>query len=473
MDFERLINPKVCAIIGVSNDPLRASYQFLEAWLAHKYKGKIYLINPKYTEIQGIKTYPDIREIPDQDAVDYVLLVLPAEKVPAEISKCVEKGVKFVTIFSSGFSEIGNKQLEEEILKSAAGKLRVLGPNCIGVYSTESRLGYFLDQPIVTEGDVSFISQSGGITRKFIWTGLSRGFDIRATVSLGNTIDISISELTEWFSKDPKTQIIAAYIESIKEGHEFFSLLKTITPQKPVVILKCGRSSRGKLAAQSHTGALASSFEIFDSMAKQAGSLVVETLEQLTDLILSLEHLKNRLPSGNNVAIITMGGGRAVEITDTCESNGFNVVNLEDSTLNQLRNLLPSINVILENPIDLGTKGFNPEIFGKAFKSISQDPNIDIILTVHEVERFSVIANRFHIADIGEVYADLMHQFGNPTKPIISIIPRSWELVDHFITYQNYRNDLLNVGIPSYPTAQRALITLKKLLQYQNFLKTH
>ncbi|MFX1298514.1 MAG: CoA-binding protein, partial [Promethearchaeota archaeon] len=323
MDFEPLINPKVCAIIGASKNPLSGSYRFLEGWLTTKFQGKIYPVNPKYSAINGLKTYPDIREIPDE--VDYALIAVPAEKVPNEVRKCVHKGVKFIVIFTSGFSEIGNKNLEEEILQIARGKSRILGPNCIGVYSTEARLGYFVDQPIITEGDVSFVSQSGGLTRKFIWTGLSRGFHIRATVSIGNAIDISISELFEYFAKDTKTKIIGAYIEYIKEGRDFFKLLKTITPHKPVVILKTGRTRKGQVAAQSHTGAIASFYSIFSSMVKQAGGLVVETLEELTDLILAFQYLSNCLPAGKNIAIINIGGGVAVEMTDICESNDFNV----------------------------------------------------------------------------------------------------------------------------------------------------
>jgi acyl-CoA synthetase (NDP forming) len=471
MDFDRLINPKVCAMIGASNNPQSGSYRFLEGWLAYKYRGKIYPVNPKYTEIKGLKAYPDIRDVPDE--VDYAFIAVPADKVPVEIQKCVEKGVKFAIIFTSGFSEIGDKGLEGEILQIARGKLRILGPNCIGVYSTEVRLGYLIDQPIFDEGDVSFVSQSGGLTRKFIWTGLSRGFHIRATVSIGNTIDVSVSELFEYFAKDTKTKIIGAYLESIKEGKDFFKLLKSITPYKPVVILKTGRTFKGKIAAQSHTGALAGSYEIFSSMVKQAGGLIVETLEELTDLILGLQYLTPILPSGKNIAIINMGGGVAVEITDICESNTFNVVDIEDTTKELLEDLLPSVNVIMENPFDLGTSGFNPKIFGQAIKYISSDPNIDIILTIHEVERFSTLNDRFNVSDIGEAYAIAMKKLHNLKKPIISILPRSWELVDHFITYQNFRNDLLEAGIPSYSTTSRAISMLEKVIQYKKFLKTH
>ncbi len=471
MDFDRLINPKVCALIGASSNPLSASYRFLEGWLSNKYQGKIYPVNPKYTEILGLKVYSDIREIPGE--VDYVLIAVPAKKVAAEVQKCIEKGVKFAVIFTSGFSEIGNKKLEEEILQITKGNIRILGPNCIGVYSTETRLGYFTDQPIIAEGNISFISQSGGLTRSFIWAGLSRGFHIRATVSTGNTIDISISELFEYFAKDPKTHIIAAYLESVKEGYDFFPLIRKITPNKPVVILKCGRTPKGKIAAQSHTGAIAGSYEIFASMIRQAGGIIVETVEELTDLIIGLQYLKKSLPLGKNIAIINIGGGIAVEMTDITESYGFNVTNLEETTKEKLQNLLPIMNVIIKNPIDLGANGFNPEIYGRVIEYISRDPNVDVILTRHEVERFPDLNNRFQVSDIGELYAKSMQKFRNPDKPIISILPRSWELVDHFITHQNYQNDLLEIGIPSYPTTLRAILALKKILQYGNFLKVH
>lgn len=473
MDFERLINPRVCAMIGASNNPSSGSYRFLEGWVANKFKGRIYPINPKYSEIFGLKTYPDIRDIPDE--VDYVLIAIPAKYVPAEVQKCVEKEVKFIVIFTSGFREIGNKDLEAEILeilKKTKSKTRILGPNCIGVYSAEAHLSYFKDQPIVSpEGNVSLITQSGGIARKFLWTSISRGFKVRATVSIGNTIDVSIHELLEYFGKDPKTNIIAAYLEGINQGYEFFSLLKQISPKKPVVILKCGRTSKGSIAVHSHTGAIAGSYEVFSAMLKQAGGISVETFEELTDTILGLENLSNNLPSGKNIAIINVGGGVAVEMTDICESNGFKVANITEETTQNLRELIPDVNTIVNNPIDLGATGFIPEVYGQVIKYLSEDPNIDSLLTVFEVERFAGLCERFDVPDIGESYIKVMEENRNIKKPIISIIPKSWELVDHFITYKNFHNDLLEVGIPSYPTTLRAVLTLKKLIQYNQFLK--
>ena len=474
MDLEPLINPKVCAIIGASNNPATEGYRFLEGWLTNEYRGKIYPINPKYREILGLPAYPDIREIPADVTIDYALIAVPAEKVPLDVQKCAERGVKFAVIFSSGFSEIGDNQLEPEILKSAKGsKLRILGPNCIGVYSTEMKLGYFKDQPIIGEGPVSFISQSGGITRNFIWTGFSRGFHIRAGISIGNTIDISVSELFEYFAHDPKTHIIAAYLESVKEGHQFFRLLKTITPQKPVVIMKCGRTPKGKVAAQSHTGAIAGSYEIFASMAKQAGGIVVETIEELTDVILGLKTLRDCLPLGKNIAIINTGGGIAVEMTDICESNGFSVADLEDSTRTSLEKILPPVNVIIKNPVDLGAFGFNPEVLGNAINCLSRDPNIDSIFLLQEVERFHDLNKRFQMPDIGKMYAEVLQKARNPAKPIIAILPRAWELLENFTTYRNYVDELLKIGIPNYPTTARAIFTLKKLIQYEKFLRNH
>lgn len=476
MDFDRLINPRVVALIGASNDPRRQAYRFLEGWISDKYQGKIYPINPKYKEILGLRTYPDIREIPTEEEIDYVLIAVPALKVPAEIRKCVERGgIKFVVIFASGFSEIGDKHLEEEILQMAKGNFRVLGPNCIGVYCTESRLGYFTDQPIISEGDVSFISQSGTLTRTFIWMSISRGYHIRAAVSIGNMIDVSFNELFEYFMKDPKTRIIAGYLESVGEGQKFFTLLKSITPHKPVAILKCGRTPKGKVAALSHTGALTGSYEIFSSMVKQGGGILVESIEELADVTSGLEYLRNVLPAGKNIAIINAGGGIAVQITDICESNGFQVANLEKMTQKTLQDLLPRVNVIIDNPIDLGASGFNPKILGQAITIISNDSNIDSILLVQEIERFHNLDKRFQVPNIGEAYAEIIQKHQNPKKPLIVVLSRSWEIDQQvpYTLYQKYRKDLLAKRIPSFPTTQRALNTLKKLVQYRNFLKNH
>jgi acyl-CoA synthetase (NDP forming) len=333
-------------------------------------------------------------------------------------------------------------------------------------------LGYFKDQPIVDPGHVALISQSGGIARKFVWTSISRGFNLRTTVSLGNAIDISVNELLGYFKEDAKTHIIAAYLESIYDGAEFFSLMREITPKKPVVILKAGRTPKGRVAAQSHTGAIAVSHDIFSALMKQAGGLLVERFEAMTDTILGLQHLKDNLPAGRNVAIINTGGGIAVEITDICESSGFHVADLEASTQEALTALVPHINTIFDNPIDLGAYGFNPEVYEKVVGALAKDPNVDTILAVFQVERFPGLNITFNVPDIGETYAQGIDKARN-NKPLLCILPRSWELLDHFITYKNFQNDLLSVDIPSYPTPTRAVTALKNLVQYSEFLRTH
>jgi len=463
----RLINPHVCALIGASNNPMSGSYRFLEGWISNKFKGKIYPINPKYSEILGLKVYPDIREVPDE--IDYVLIAIPAAQVSAEVKKCVEKRVKFIIIFTSGFREVGNEQFETEILEIAKDSTRILGPNCIGVYSTEAQLGYFKDQPISSPGSVTFISQSGGIARKFIWTSISRGITLRATISIGNTIDVSVNELLTFLKQDSQTQIIGAYLEGIKNGAEFFSILKSLSPYKPVVILKTGRTPKGRIAAQSHTGAIAGSYQLFSALVRQAGGIMVENFEELTDTILSLQTLKNMLPYDNRVAIVNTGGGIAVEVTDLCEAHGLSVANLAPESITRLKSLIPSINTIFDNPIDLGAYGFNPKIYQQVLACISRDPNIDTILPIFEVERFSDLNERFQLSDIGELYTQILSNI-TALKPVLCILPRSWELIDHFISYKNFANDLLSVGIPSFPTAIRAIKTLNKLIQYNAYL---
>ncbi|NHI94165.1 MAG: hypothetical protein EAX96_16865 [Candidatus Lokiarchaeota archaeon] len=470
MSFYNLINPKSYAVIGASTNPRSGSYRFIEALINNGYKGKIFPINPKIEELQGLKTYPSIESV--NEPIDYVLIAVPADLVPEEVRKCVKINVKFIVIFTSGFGESGNKNLEEEIKTAIKGSnTRILGPNCIGVFSSESKIAYFSDQLILEEGNISFISQSGGLTRTLIWVGYTRDFHFRTAISLGNQIDITIEELIDFFLVDEKTDIIAAYIEGIKNGKEFYRILKKNNGKKPIIILKCGRSQSGKRAIRSHTGALASSDHLIESIMNQTNTILVQTFEELTDTILMVEKLRNDSLNGKNVAVINSGGGLSVELTDICESYGFNVIQLSPESVKELAEILPTVNTILSNPLDLGASGFDPEIFGKVINVISRDPKIDVILTVIEVERFSLLNKRYQTEDIGEIYVKNIYDNNVKNKPIVLISPKSWESVPNFIFYSNFQDALHRIKIPVFPSSESAIRALNKVIDYHLSLK--
>ena len=467
MSFYNLINPKTFAVIGASRNPRSESYRFIEALIKNEYDGQIFPINPKIEKLQGLKVFSSIEDI--NVPIDYVLIAVPAKYVPEQVRKCVKKNIKFIAIFSSGFSEAGNFQLEEEILEAIKGsKTRVLGPNCIGVFSSESKITYFSDQLIKRQGNISFISQSGGLTRTLIWTGFTRNFDFRAAISVGNQIDISIDELVDYFLEDKGTDMITAYIEGVKNGKKFYEVLKKNNGKKPIIILKCGRTKSGIRAISSHTGSIATPNHLFEAALKQTNTILVHTFEELSDTIQMMNLLKNNLPKTNKVAIINTGGGLSVELTDTCESNGLDVVKLTEETMKKMSNVLPPVNTILSNPLDIGAYGFDPDTFGKVLKVTSEDPNVETIITVREVERFAKLNEVYKTDDIGGIYVDQMKTNNVTKKPLIAIVPRSWETKLNFLKYQNFRECLHKNKIPCFASAERAIKALKKLIEYNN-----
>lgn len=468
MDFSALINPKSYALIGASRNVRAGSSRFIVALQRGEYQGKIYPVNPNTDEILGLKVYSDITAIPN--SLDYVMIAVPARYVPAEVRKCVQVGAKFVVVFSSGFGEVGNEALERELRQIINdSSTRLLGPNCIGVYSTESRMCYFPDQLPGPEGNVTFISQSGGMVRTFIWTGFSRGFHLRAAISVGNQLDITIEDLLEFFRTDPKTKIVAIYLEGIKNGAKFMVNLKSIAAEKPVVILKCGRTGSGKRAVISHTGSIAGSNEIFQALMHQTGVIPVETFEELCDVVTMLSVRIPERNLGRNVAIVNTGGGLSVEATDIVESLGLRVPAITEESQERMKTILPDVNTIVSNPLDLGAAGFIPKTFTQVLEVLSQDPKIDVILTMREVQRFKYLTKRIGIEDLDEKYREAMVR-GNPkNKYMISIMPKSWESSENFQAYQDFQTQLHAHKIPCYPTPIRAVTALRKIIEYVKF----
>ncbi|MHA1314005.1 MAG: CoA-binding protein [Candidatus Helarchaeota archaeon] len=467
MDFSALINPKSYAIIGASRNPRSATNRLIVGLLKSGYQGKIFPINPRADEILGVKAYSDIEAV--QMPIDYAFLAVPARFAVDEVKKCVRAGVKFLVIFSSGFGEIGNVNLEEEIQRTIRGsKTRILGPNCIGVYSTESKICYFSDQIPEKEGPVTFLSQSGGIMRTFIWTGFTRGFNLRAGISFGNQTDISVQELMEFFLHDSKTRIIAMYLEGVKNGKAFVTTLKKVAAQKPVVILKTGRTKRGEQAVISHTGSISGSNEVFHGLVQQTGAIQVETFEELCDVLTMLSVLEDLQGLSRNVAIVNTGGGFSVELTDIAESFDLNIPEFSQDTRERLKSVLPDVNTITINPLDLGASGFDPRISRQVFEILNDDPNTDVIITVREVERFGYLSKELGVEDVGKMHAAAMRIDGKNRKKIIVIIPKSWETSENFQRYQAFQDMLHQQHLPCFPTPIRAIKTLKMVVGHIN-----
>jgi acyl-CoA synthetase (NDP forming) len=363
IDLKYLFEPRSIAIIGASQDELKSGGMFISSLLKDGYKGIIYPVNRKESEIRSLKAYPSILDIPGE--VDLAVMAIPASGVPQVMAECAQKGVRFAIVHSVGFSELGSegKQLEQRVLEAAnAGDVRVVGPNCMGIVSPRANINTIAPYARLPmePGGVAFVGQSGWACENMLRLGSERGLRFSGIMSIGNQSDLAVEDFLEYFGADSETRVIAFYIEGIKKARHFFKLAEKISPKKPIIVWKGGSSDLGARAAASHTGSIAGNYALFEVISRQKGIISAQGLEELMDLavVFSCPYL----PSGNEVGLLIEAGGGAVASSDACAKAGLNISPLPHSAQQKLREFLkdripPSPS--LANPVDLVWPPFN------------------------------------------------------------------------------------------------------------------
>ena len=376
--LEEALHPKSIAVVGAS-DSGRGS-QFFSTLVEYGFKGKIYPVNPKYSEVMKYKAYPTVKDIPDP--VDYVISAAPAPQIPTIMDDCVQKGVKCIHLFTARFSETGREdaiELEKLVLATAkAGGVRIIGPNCMGVY--DPKLGMSWNTGWPTEaGTVALSSQSGQAAGEIIGTSTSRGLLFRRAISYGNAIDFNECDFLEYFGRDPEITLIMMYVEGPKEGNRFFNILREVTKTKPVIIIKGGRSQSGTRAVSSHTASLAGSREVWNTMIDQAGAVSVSSIEELVDMAVTFHFLPPI--TSRRVGVAAGAGGATVLAADQCEEAGLDVAPLPQEIRDELKSQGILIWDWISNPMDfsinMGDSDFNaPQLL----KMLAMHPNFDLII---------------------------------------------------------------------------------------------
>jgi len=431
--LDSIFNPTSVAIAGVA--PGNAGQAFLDSLLDSGFKGKVYPLNPRSGEISGLKVYANIKDVPEP--VDYVICCIPARLVPQLIKDCAAKGVKTVSLYTAGFSESGSsegKQLEIEVCRLAqAGGLRILGPNCLGVYCPEAGLSFASDFPRES-GQVALICQSGGNAIYLVRAAAQRGVRFSKVISYGNGCDIDECELFECFTQDAKTEIVAAYIEGVKDGRRFHQVLKKLSTTKPVIVLKAGYTQAGAGAVASHTGALAGSNEVWDSLLQQAGAIRVYTLEELVDMMTTLLFLPP--PKGRRVGIFGGGGGASVLATDEWTTAGF-VVSLlprqiREEINKEVRTFLKSdAGMILHNPLDLTPLASSEGLY-KVIRRLSTYEGVDLLVAqcIISPSGWPYPGSPFGIWPdfFAEAVIKTYNEVGKPMAVVLHHIVSSWDL---------------------------------------------
>ncbi|MDD5313592.1 MAG: CoA-binding protein [Dehalococcoidia bacterium] len=383
IDFEHIFNPRAVALIGASTDN-----GYVHSLTNAKLWDKLYFVNPRYSELVGKKCYASILDVPGD--IDYVVLAVPATQVPKVLTECIEKGIKAAHVFTAGFSETGlpeRIQLENQVKNISKGKIRLIGPNCMGIYCSKSGLSFTWDASF-EEGPVGVISQSGTFGVEFLNIGKIRNLKFSKVISYGNAVDLDCPDFLEYLANDPDTKVIALYMEGTRNGERLKTALAEAARKKPVLALKGGVTEHGSRAASSHTGSLAGSPEIWSSIFRQTGVAQVEDFDELLNASVALSYAP--FPSGKGTSIITNSGGFSVLETDACVKAGLEVPQFQDETLAQLRKMVPLAGTSIGNPLDAWPIFYN--LSGMAgnlsdvIKILSRDRNIhSIILHMDEI----------------------------------------------------------------------------------------
>jgi len=356
-DLDILFRPRSGAVIGISRDPGRGGGFIWWKIQTQGYPGKKFPVSRSCTELDGIPCYPSLADI--DEPIDLVIAALPAAAIEGLLTECAQKGAKFVVIHAAGFAELGEegKQLQERVLRIARNYgMRLVGPNCMGLFCPESRLNTIveLEPSDALPGGVAFSGQSGWATEHFVVGGNARGLRFSTIISSGNQADLNFFDFLSYFGTDPTTKIICAYIEGLSRGREVLSLASRIGRTKPVIIWKSGFSQAGARAALSHSGSIAGNRGVWLGAARSAGIVAAEGFEDLVDLAVAFS--APPFPRGKKVGIMAEAGGGGISTADACEKLGLEVnpfsPGLRDRLTDFLKDYLPPFSGT-SNPLDL------------------------------------------------------------------------------------------------------------------------
>ncbi len=466
--------PKSVAVVGASKKITKAGHVIFKNFADNKrrgiFKGELYPVNPHENVILAFKCYSSLKDVIGD--VELVVIVVPAENVAQTMQEAAQKNAKAAVIVSGGFGEIGNHQLEDQVktIAQEAG-IRVLGPNCLGVYdpSTGVDMLFLPETRVLTTGEevvatprprsgpIAVVTQSGAFGVAVLDYMAGEEIGLSKFVSFGNKIDVQEPEILEYLLNDQQTRVVLLYTESINDGRKFMEIAKEVTKAKPIVAMKSGKSEAGARAALSHTGAIAGTDKIYDSVFLQSGVLRVRDMEELLD---ASEALAFQPPAaGNNVAIVTAAGGPAIMAADEIESRGVNVKRFSDETQQKFEQLkkqgkIPSF-ATNYNPLDL-TGSVTSEMFELGTKILLEDPEIYGVM----------VFGLHHSPALQEDYVDRIANLSkNYLKPVLACDIGETEMA----AYIRGRFDKL--GVPSYSSPEDTARAMAALVHYGQYLK--
>jgi acetyl coenzyme A synthetase (ADP forming)-like protein len=452
-DIRYLFEPRSIAIIGASADERKIGHKVLRNALEVGYKGKVHPINPKGGEILGLKAHKSILDV--EGDVDVAFIAIPAKYVFDAVKECAAKGVKFLPIITSGFSEVGDIELERDIVSYARGHgMRVLGPNIFGIYSARASLNGTFGPRDIRPGNVAIISQSGALGISMIGMAGLENIGLSTIVSIGNKSDIDEADLVEYLMEDELTKVIFMYIEGIHDGHRLVDVFSRATRKKPVVVIKSGRSKRGAQAAASHTGSLAGADDIFDDIMGQCGVIRAEDLDEAFDWCKFLANSPR--PKGEETVIVTNGGGIGVMATDACEKYGIKLYEDLDVLHKAFSPVTPDFGST-KNPVDITGQASASDYDGSLMAALDSDHMNAVIALYCET---AVV----EAAQMRDMISGIYGRYKAKDKPILFSLVGG-EKVEGIV------DDLRRKGVPVFSDVYGAVSCLGMLYSHYRHLK--
>lgn len=455
-----VVRPESVALVGITvNNPEHWTRTFLDSLVEFGFERPIFLVNPRGGEINGRKVYTSLEEVPS--TIEYVISTVPAKASAGLVRQCATKGTKVVHFCTAGFSETGSKEgieMERELV--AAGRetsIRLLGPNCMGIYCPESRLA--IDPSFPKEaGPVAFISQSGANVNQLVRRSALRGIRFSKAFSFGNACDLSESDILEYLAEDDATEIIAIYIEGVKDGRRFRKALEKAAAAKPVVLLKGGVTAAGARAVFGHTGALAGSEGTWDALCRQTGVIKVSSMDEIVDVLVALRFMT--LPRGNRTLVVGAGGGASVMTTDQIEKNGLAVPALPHDVVEQLREFSSDAGNILRNPIDYSQDLWQPGKTVKMAGIATASSVIDLLLVFTSAGLFSSKSGS-KLPEYAEMIVAAMKGCSKPAASVVELSASPEEQALMFTLFQK----LVQAEFPVFFSASSAARAISTLLE--------
>ncbi len=487
--IEVMFNPETVAVVGASNDLSKWGAGIFSRVLNSPSVKRLYPVNKHQSIVQGVKAYPSLRDLPEP--IDFVAIVIPYPDVPQIIHDCVALGVKTALIITAGLGETGEEgvRLEHEIVDTARQiGMRLVGPNCMGHFNGINGFSTLRMTFQIEKGSIGVISQSGGFAMNILMAGMDMGVGFSKFVSVGNEADLHFEDFLAYMARDEDTKGITGYIEGLRKGKEFFRLAKETTKKKPIVVVKVGRTEAGAKAARSHTSAIAGTDIVYDAAFKQAGVLRVDSVEELFDVASAL--LRQPLPKGNRVGIITSGGGFGCVGSDACERLGLKVAPLSRETIEKLNKILPD-RWPHANPVDTVATGF-ANVTYDCIWPLMEDPNLDALLIIGGIG-MSAMFPRFGANHLNAVLpqadnpnslmAFAQQMFSATAKQEMEGLDKLFESMEKYkkpviistpinetIRSSPVFQKLQKNGVMMYATPERAATVIAKLVEYSRYL---